>query len=426
MSEDLKKELILINPKCGNFVFRNAMLLMEKWFPPISLLTLAALTPKDYKIEIYNLRTFWPKEIFKKDILVGITCYTANVKRAYDLAKRYKDAGAYVVMGGHHVSYLPQEALQYCHSVVIGEAESVWAEVLKDYRERSLKKIYTGEPLDDFFTPVFESFKRLYPVLLINSIQTTRGCKNVCEFCAVPNRKLRFVKHEQVVALVKVLQTKIKRPHIYFKDDNIFSDPQYAKNLFRLLIPLNIKWYSSSSIDIALDEEALRLARESGCYQLVIGFETIYPENLQKAKRAEVKKEKDYLPLIKKIQSYDIRIRGAFIMGFDYDRILDYFKLIAFLVKARLFVVVLSILTPLPGTALRSRLEKEGRIFTNDWNKYDGLHTVFKPKHMPAHMLTLSYILVRFITLFLGSFTLTLLIIAAICISYLVIFKPFK
>ena len=408
MLDDLKKELVLINPKCGNFIFRNVTLLVEKFFPPISLLTLAALTPQDYKITIHNLKTFWPRKIFRKNILVGITCFSASAKRAYGLAKRYKDAGAYVVMGGPHVSFLPEEARAYCHSVVIGEAESVWAEVLRDYEKNSLKAIYRGEPLEDFFTPVSGYFKKLRPTLLAAHIQTTRGCKNACEFCVVPNKKLRFVNREQVIELIKIIKKTKKRPLIYFKDDNIFSSPHYAKSLFKALIPLKIKWFSFCSIDIAQDDEALTLAKESGCVELTFGFETIFPDQLAKAKNRGIFTSEDYIRLIKKVKSRGIRCRGAFMMGFDHDHILDYFRFLVFLVRARLYFVVLGIITPFPGTRLSLRLQKENRILTTDWNKYDCLHTVFRPVHMSALMLSALFVVMRVITFFLGMQSLPL------------------
>ena len=136
----------------------------------------------------------------------------------------------------------------------------------------------------------------------------------------------------------------------------------YAKSLFKALILLKIKWFSFCSIDIAQDDQALTLAKESGCVELIFGFETIFPERLAKAKNKGIFTSDDYIRLIKKVKSHGIRCRGAFMMGFDYDRISDYFRFLVFLVRARLNFVVLGVLTPFPGTRLSLRLQKENRI----------------------------------------------------------------
>ena len=388
-------------------MFRNIIALAEKSSVPLSLLTLAALTPRRYKIKIFNYKTFWAWWDFPKGALVGITCYSANVQAAYKIAGRYRQKGAYVVMGGPHVSSLPDEALDYCDSVVIGEAESVWGEVITDFENNTLKKKYTGLPREDFFTPVYDYFINLKPSQIINSgIQTTRGCKYHCDFCARPFVKYRTIPHEQVLALVQKVRPFVKWQPIYLKDDNIYSDPQHAKELFKKLAPLKVKWFSFSSLDIALDDEALQLAKESGCVELTIGFETIYPEKLTKTSLANrIKTPEDFLVLMRKMKSYGIRVRGAFILGFDYYTHLDYLKLLIFLVKARLSFVVLGVLTPFPGSVLYQRLSCERRIRPYPWNKFDCLHVVFKPQKISALSLQLWFIFLRLISFFLSTQT---------------------
>lgn len=405
MKPGLAKKLVLINPKCGSFLIRNIALLVEKWFPPLSLLTLAGLTPKDYEIAIYNLKTIWPRRLFRPGILVGITCFSSNAPLAYRLARRYKEAGASVVMGGPHVSALPQEALPHCHSVVVGEAESVWQEVVRDYEEGVLKPVYQGEPLEDFFSPVFDYFLTLPPLSLQAGIQTTRGCKNACEYCVISNRPLRCVKPEQVVALVSRVKSAISNPLIYFKDDNIFSQPDHARQLFRMLAPQEIQWVSFSSIDIARDPEALQLARASGCVELTIGFETLEVSALEKAAAARVTDPHEYLVLLRKIQAAGIRVRGAFMLGFDHEQPADYLRLVIFWLRAHFFLVVLGIITPYPGTVLSRRWEAEGRVLHHNWEKYNCLHTVFKPRHLPPWGLSLWFVVLRIISLFLATQT---------------------
>ncbi|TBR15075.1 radical SAM protein [bacterium] len=318
-----------------------------------------------------------------------------------------------------HVSYFPQDALLHCDSVVIGEAEPVWQQVLDDYENKSLKKIYKGEPLEDYFSPVFDYFMRVEPSILATSgILLSRGCKYCCEFCARPFGRLRFIKLEQAVKLVeKAIRGVVKpffwqKPGIIFRDDNIFSDPVYAKKLFKQIIPMGINWVGNSSIDIAFDEEALALAKASGCQELFIGFETIYPEKLKKTSIAGINSLYDYFKAIKKIRSYGIRIMGGFILGFDYYTHKDYLRLLWFIIRSRLYHASLTILTPFPGSLTYEKLNKEGRIITFDWSKYDSLqHVVFKPKNMPVWVLQLWFIFIRIISLLFSPLYLQILVV---------------
>jgi len=411
MESTLKKELILIEPTVSNYAIRLLMLSVLKRNIPVSLFTISALTPPGYKIRIFANKLLWPKKDFTRGALVGISCITSNAPQAYKLAARYREAGAYVVMGGPHVSALPEEALQYCNSVVIGEAESVWGQVIRDFESKSLQKIYRGQPLEDFFSPVYDYFKNLDPrVLMMTGIQIVRGCKYHCDFCVCPSNFVRYVKVEQVTEIIKTVKESFGNKSItmHFPSDNIFSDPQYAKEFFKALILLKIKWVSQSSIDIAFDEEALSLAKQSGCKYLFIGFETIYPEKLQKTSVGNIHSTADYVKAIKKIKSYKIGVVGAFIIGFDYYSHLDYLRLLFFListfVRSRFFWISVTILTPFPGTQLFERLKREGRISTYDWGKYDLLfHAVFRPKNMSPFSLALWFVLIRIIAVFCST-----------------------
>lgn len=417
MKPAFEKRLILVNPAAGNPFLRLIFMLFFARQTPFSLLILAGLTPPDYKIKFINQELFRFRKEHFKNTLVGITCLTSSASRAYKLALKFRNAGAYVVMGGPHVNALPEEALQYADSVVIGEAESVWKEVLRDYENGELKKTYYGQPLEDFFSQVYDYILNLDPRILRRTlIPISRGCKYLCEFCAHVPTNPRYIKTEQLIEIIKRMKQRSVLPIIrnfnrplliYFPDDNIFSNPRYAKTLFRELIPLKIKWVSQSSIDIAFDEEALSLAKQSGCKMFFIGFETIYPKELQKTSVHSMASTKDYIKAIRKIKSYGIKILGSFIIGFDYYTHVDYLKLLYFLmssvIRARFYWIALTILTPFPGSKLFVRLKQEGRIITYDWNKYDLLfHVVFKPK-MARSQLVLWFISIRMITLFCSS-----------------------
>ena len=239
---------------------------------------------------------------------------------------------------------------------------------------------------------------------------------------------MRFIKPGQALELIKKAKNGApglfgRKPELLFRDDNIFSDPGYAKKLFKEMAPLGIKWSANSSIDIAFDDQAL--AKASGCRELFIGFETIYPEKLQKTSAGNMHSTDGYIKAIRKVKSYGIKVIGAFILGFDYYTHKDYFRLIYFLARARLYLISLTILTPFPGSALYEQLLKENRITSFDWRKYDSLqHVVFKPKHMPAWALQAWFVVIRSITLLLSPLYIELVIksLALLFFSYYVMF----
>ncbi|MDD2679193.1 MAG: radical SAM protein [Candidatus Omnitrophica bacterium] len=430
--QSLVKELILIIPASSHPLFRLALRFFFKTPTTFSLLILSALTPAEYKIKVITQKLIWLKSDFVPGALVGISCATSNSYEAYKIADRFRRAGSTVVLGGPHVSCFPDEALEHCDSLVIGEGESVWPSVIRDFENRSLKKIYRGQPLDDFFSPVYDYFLKVDPKILYRSgIMVSRGCKYHCEFCSQPLGGLRFIKLEQAVALIRRIKEKVRepfgwKPTIIFRDDNIFSSPAYAKRLFRELIPLNLSWIGNSSLDIAFDAEALSLARQSGCRGLFIGFETIYPQKLAKTSVKGISSTDDYLKAIRNIKAYGIKITGAFILGFDYYTHKDYLKLIAFLARARLYLISITILTPFPGSALYDRLKKEDRIINFDWRKYDSLqHVVFKPKNMSPFALAAWFLAVRAAALILspGFLLPALWMISLYYLSYFLSFK---
>ncbi len=416
LRKHIKKELILISAVSSNWGIGLIPNFFLRRIPSVFLI-LSGLTPQDYKITTQPFKFFWGKNDFRADVLVGITCTTVTSFQAYKIADRFRQAGAKVVMGGVHVSALPAEALAHCDSVVVGEAESVWKEVISDYEHNVLKKIYQGQPVDDFFTPLYDYYMGLDAKLLARvNVKISRGCKFNCDFCARPKEKLRFAKIEQVVELMRKIinaQRNFFNPHpvIAIEEDNIFSDPGYAKKLFQALIPLRMRWFSNASVDIAFDAEALTLAKASGCKQLFIGFESIHIADCHKLTLGKIKSYKDYFQVIKNLKSYGIKVVGAFIIGLDSYRHKDYLKLLGFFIctgfsRARFWVISLTILTPYPGSTLYARLLKEERLKIFDWRKYDvWFNVVFRPKSMPALMVNFWFLVLRASAFFLATST---------------------
>ena len=420
-----KKELVLVLPATDHPFLRLLIYLFLRTPPgTFSLFIIPALTPPEYRVTIINQKLSWDHRDFVGGKLVGISCATVNAASSYYIADRYRQAGSKVVMGGVHVSHLPQEALEHCDAVVIGEAESVWPQVVRDYERGELKRIYEGKPLDDYFSPCFDYFMKLDPRLLYRTgIILSRGCKYRCEFCAPMSGKLRFVKMDQAIALIERVVGAVPRPfgikpYLVFRDDNIFSNPDYAKELFQKLIPLNIRWMANSSLDIAFDDEALRLAHKSGCHSLFIGFETINPQRFAKTSVAGVRTPDDYRQALCKLKSLGIKVTGSFILGFDEDTPKDYLRLIGFWMRAGLHIVSLTMLTPFPGTSLFEKLKSQNRILTYDWRKYDSMHhVVFQPKNMSPRALQLWYVIMRLAGILTSQFFLQT--IAALLIIFL-------
>jgi radical SAM superfamily enzyme YgiQ (UPF0313 family) len=422
-----KKELILILPSTSHPVIRLALTFFYNAPATFSLFILPALTPKDYTIKIYNQKLFWLKRDFVSGSLVGISCATSNSYEAYKIADRFRKAGSVVVMGGLHSSYYPKEALEHCDSVVIGEAESVWPGLVRDHENKSLQRIYQGAPVEDYFSLSYEYFLKIDPRILYKTgLLLSRGCKYRCDFCVPHSGGLRLIKLDQTLALVKNIRDSVKlpfglKPTIIFRDDNIYSSPEYAKKLFLGLAPMRLNWTGNSSIDIAFDNEALKLAKASGCKSLFIGFETIYPQRLQKTSTGHMRSTNDYIKAIKNIKSYGIKVIGAFILGFDHYTHKDYLRLMWFLIRSGLYSISLTILTPFPASQLFERLKSENRITTFDWRKYDSLHhVVFRPKHMSALSLSLWFIVTRIVGLLASPYfiIMTLQVLACFYLTF--------
>lgn len=355
-------------------------------FPPINLAIVASLTPKDIEVSLIDENVSNIDENVEAD-LVAITAMTAVAPRAYEIADMFAAKGSKVVMGGIHASALPEEAAQHAHAVAIGEAEAVWPQIIEDFRRGDLKKFYRAEKRPSLEGVPFPRRELWNPsrYLVPGTVQTTRGCPYACDFCSVTTffgRSYRIRPVEEVVKEVAALGTKI----VAFVDDNIIGNIRYAKELFRALIPLKIKWFSQASLNIAQDEELMDLAAASGCMGLFIGFESLSQENLKSIHKKQNKVE-EYAQAIEKIHKHGLGIEGAFIFGMDGDDEGVFERTVRFARENKLEAAQFGVLTPFPGTPLYEQLERENRIFDRDWSHYDISNVVFKPKNMSPETL---------------------------------------
>ncbi len=388
----MKKRLLLISPLAkrsllgGDFYFR---------LPGLGLLKVAALTPPDWDVRIIDEKVE-PLDLSLEADLVGITAMTPAVNRAYEIADAFRERGIRVVMGGMHVSKLPDEALQHCDSVIIGEAEGLWLRVLEDFCEDRLEKIYRhdgdfpcieGLPLPDW---TLYRDKRYLPV---HFIETTRGCPHNCDFCSVTNSfggRFRNRPVDEVIREIESLEPFEGRftlkNVVFFVDDNIISNRRHARELLQRITPYNLKWLGQASVNIARDDELLVLCRKSGCMGLLIGFETLSSANLDSMGK-KFNKPQQYIDVVRKLHDYGIGVDGSFVFGFDHDDEGVFDRTAEFIIKAKLDVCYFSILTPYPGTRLHARMEEEGRIIDRDWSNYNTNNVVFMPKCMKPERL---------------------------------------
>lgn len=365
--------------------------------PPFSLAMLAALTPEDVEISLID-EDFGAIDGDKKIDIVAITVMTSTAIRAYQIADMFRERGVTVVLGGIHPSVFPEEASLHADVVVIGEAEETWPQLIEDFKAGKLKKIYYyKEPpkLNNLPIPRTNLFKR-GGYILQNPVSVTRGCPFACSFCSVTSffgHTYRFRPIEEVIEEISLRKKKKSKfdfreisKVFFFIDDNIIGRPSLAKELFKTLIPYKIKWLGQAPLIIAKDKELLKLAAESGCVGLFIGFESLNQANLHSSKKI-VNRVAEYEECVREIHSYGIGIEGGFVFGFDDDDESVFEKTVRFAQKVKLELAQFTILTPYPGTEIYRELDSAGRLLTKDWSKYDTGHAVFQPKLMSSETL---------------------------------------
>jgi radical SAM superfamily enzyme YgiQ (UPF0313 family) len=380
-------KILLVSPAVDPTEKTNKQMMM----PQLALFILQGLTPKEHHVTMVD------EEAEDIDLehdcdLVGISFMTSNASRAYWLAREFKKRGKTVVLGGVHPTLLPDEASPYGDSIVIGEAEGVWAELLEDYQNGCLKKIYHN-PRPDLSRYVPKDFSKITKRHLFGlvPIMTTRGCPYHCDFCCVTDlfgKEIRHIPVENVVRDIKESGRKI----FMFLDDNIIAHPSYAKELFAALKPLKISWVGQSSISMLVkDDELLKLAAESGCKGLFLGLESV-KEAQMSSLRKSFKSLEGLENALKKMRKVGIFVHASMIFGFDEDTEEVFDDTVKFLIKNKVHTVSFNVLTPYPGTKTFQKMKEEGRLLTDDWKYYDHSTVVFQPKNMSPYELMVGKI----------------------------------
>jgi radical SAM superfamily enzyme YgiQ (UPF0313 family) len=365
--------------------------------PSLTGIHLAAITPNKYQVTVTHQQVE-PINYETDADLIALSFFSGFAPEAYRLAQLFKEKDKMVIAGGPHVTFAPEEVLQYCDSVIIGEAESVWEEMLKDAENRRLKKQYQGIPLPliNLPTPRYDLLPDSFVVKKV--IQATRGCPFSCSFCTVPtlNPGFRFRPISDVLRDIQYDNFKYwwQKKLVWFWDDNLTAQRKYIKELLKAMIPLKRWWLTQASMDIAQDKELLALMQESGCIGVFFGIETFNEESIKEANKRH-NKIQYYKDCIEKLHQHNIAVMAGFIAGFDGDTVESIIAMANLLDNIGVDVPFLSILTPFKGTPLYDKLNQEGRILKNKGLEfYNGFNVVFQPKNMsPSELLKAHRIL---------------------------------
>jgi radical SAM superfamily enzyme YgiQ (UPF0313 family) len=382
----MMKKLLLINP-----VGRRSGLLLSRFstFQPLGLAYVAAATPSHWDVEIAD-ENF--DEIQLKDAdLVGITAFSSNITRAYEIARIYRKRNIKVVIGGIHASMIPNEARQFADAVVVGEVEGIWSKVLTDFERNRLSGLYIGPKIEYDRNCILPRRDLLHPNYFWQSVQTSRGCPFNCHFCSVSRYLGKEFRQRNAPDVLNEL-AELNEKFIAFVDDNLIGHSpksrKRAMQLFEGMVEGNYRkrWWMQTSINAADDEALIEMAARAGCIFAFIGFESISKEALRHMRKGVNIKIgiQNYKKVVDIFHRYGIAVYGAFIIGNDYESPAYFKKLARFLVHSGIDIIQITLLTPLPGTALMEELQKAGRIlyqdYPRDWDKYRFSYMVHRPQ----------------------------------------------
>jgi radical SAM superfamily enzyme YgiQ (UPF0313 family) len=393
-------ELTRLGLTLPGFVDRNKIIAS---MPSLGLLTLAGLTPREHDVqylEVADLRT--AGDLPADFDLVAISSFSAQINEAYELAAWYRSRGIPSVLGGLHVTSMPEEAKQHCTSVVVGEGEPLWPQILRDAADKNLQPYYTQEPRGafDFREAPMPRFDLLNPAKYNRlTVQTSRGCPHKCEFCAssiLLTGRYKLKPIEKVLAEIREIKKIWPRPFIEFADDNSFVHRTHYKALLGAFAPEKLRWFTETDINVAQDDDLLALMRDSGCQQILVGLESPRRpglDGLELKSNWKARQLDGYKEAIAKIQSYGITVNGCFILGLDgntpavFDDVLDFVR------TSGLYEVQVTFQTAFPNTPLYHRLKKEGRILRDGaWELCTLFDINFEPRDMTRDQLQSGFL----------------------------------
>lgn len=360
-------------------------------FPPLGLATLAAYLPNDVEVVLQDQHVE-PVDLSDEPDLVVIQVYITNAYRAYAMADNYRAKGAYVALGGLHVTSLPEEAAQHADSIFLGPGEDTFPRFLDDFRNRRPRKRYfsTTRTLEGI-PPIRRDLIKRHLYLVPNSIVVTRGCPHHCSFCYkdafFQNGKSFYTQHVDM-ALAEI--DRLPGRHLYFLDDHLLGNARFAGALFEGMKGMNRVFQSASTVDAILRGNLIEKAAEAGLRSLFVGFETFSPKNLKQSNKKQ-NLQKDYSDAVNRLHSLGIMINGSFVFGLDDDDKDVFKRTVEWGVENALTTSTYHILTPYPGTKLYDDLKSQGRIISDCWDLYDTRHVVYETKNISKDALEEGY-----------------------------------
>jgi radical SAM superfamily enzyme YgiQ (UPF0313 family) len=378
--------LTLVHPSIGR---RPGQKYIRTWqMEPLPPALIAGLTPRDVDLRFYDDR-MEAVPFDEPTDLVAISVETYTAKRAYQIASEFRRRHVPVVMGGFHATLCPEEVACYAESVVVGEAETLWPRVIDDYRHGTPQKFYRqGERPSLKGIRADRGIFRGKRYLPVGLVEAGRGCHFRCEFCAVQKVFGATQTRRPADEIVdEVASLRDGRTLIFFVDDNITSNLAEAKAFFRALIPLRVRWVSQASITAAHDEEFLDLLARSGCQGILIGFESLNPDNLRAMNKSFNLTRGGYVKALENLRRHKLRLYATFIFGYDGDTPDCFEETIDFALQNRFYITAFNHLTPFPGTDLYRRLDAEGRLIYDRWwldDRYSYNKVPFTPRKMTA------------------------------------------
>jgi radical SAM superfamily enzyme YgiQ (UPF0313 family) len=360
-------------------------------FPPLGLATLAAYLNEDDEVEIQDEHVEKLTLSDEPDLVV-IQVYITSACRAYRLADHYRRKGAYVTLGGLHVTSLPEEAAPHAHTIFLGPGEDTWPAFLKDFRARRPKPLYRSRmrTLNEL-PPVRRDLIKRHLYLVPNSIVVSRGCPHVCDFCykvAFFEGGKGFYTQRVDAALAEI--ERLPGRHLYFLDDHLFGDVKFASALFDGMRGMGRVWQAAGTVQSVMKPGLLEKAVRCGLRSLFVGFETLSPKNLR-AQRRHQNVHQDYAAAVRRLHDLGVMVNGSFVFGMDDDDSAAIDHTVEWAIEQGIETATFHILTPYPGTALFKRLEAQGRILHRNWDLYDTRHVVFRPRGIRAEALESRY-----------------------------------
>ena len=386
------EELAKLGVSMPGFVDRGNVIAS---LPSLAGATLAAVTPADVQFDYFDVADVGAQELLTGYDLVGFSTFTAMAYECYALADRHREAGIPVVLGGLHATLAPEEAGQHFDAVCVGEGETLWPRIIEDARHGKLQPFYRereGALYDISRTPVprfdlfdIDKYNRL-------TVQTSRGCPLDCEFCAASKiyGRYRVKPVAQVMSEIDAILDVWQHPFIEFADDNTFVNKKWSKELMRNLRDRDVRWFTETDVSAADDLEFVDLLAESGCQQVLVGFESTRKKSLDLIDRAnwKAKRRDSYERFIDEVQGRGVTVNGCFILGLDSDTPDVCEEVVEFVRRTGLLEGQVRVLTPCPGTRLYDRLKAEGRLLKDHfWDRCTLFDVNFVPRHMSVEEL---------------------------------------